>query len=145
MIVGGHQNSETGFALTGADGNVRRIDFGVSVAVAVDRIVGHAVAKLNLDLRFREGVDVGLGVLRQPKHIGVVELQLGPSFITRRNAVARQHGRIERRRRPLAVIPALRRDVAMNQADAGNTVRLFWSGGVVGRIVCVRTVRTRVI
>src|SRR5450631_3007970 len=118
VIVGGHQNSKAGFAAARANGNVGRIDFGVRIAVLKDGVVRHAASKLNLNLRAGELGDVGLRMLRETEHVGIVELKFGARFVAGRNAVTREDGSIERSRGPAARVATLRGNVAMNQTDA---------------------------
>src|ERR1019366_9767265 len=137
VIVGGYQDSKAGLAAIGANGNVGRIDFRVRVAVLEDGVVRHAASKLNLDLRAREGVDVGLRMLPEAKHVGIVKLKFGARLVAGRNAVPREHGSIERRRRPGAVIAALGRDIAMNQTDARHAVSFRRRAGGLAAVALV--------
>src|SRR5580700_6968327 len=63
VIVGSNQNSKTGFAAIGTNGNVGRIDFRVRIAVLQDGVVRHSASKLNLNLRASKRIDVGLRML----------------------------------------------------------------------------------
>jgi hypothetical protein len=118
VIVGSHKNAKARFAPLGANGNVRRVDFGIRIAVLVDGVVRHSVPKLNLNLRARELRNIGLRVLSQAQHVGIVELKFGARFIAGGNAVTREHGGIEHSRGPVFGIAALRGNVTVNQTDA---------------------------
>ena len=140
VIVGSYQNSKTRFAPLGANRHVGRIDLRIRIAVLVDGVVRHAVPKLNLDLRMRELRDVGLRMLSQPQHVCVVKLEFSARLVAGRNAVARQHRRIERSRRPILGVATLRGDVAMNQADARHSIFFLRSWRVVARFASARVV-----
>src|SRR4029077_19392680 len=59
-------------------------------------------------------------MLREAKHVGIVELKFSARFVTGRNAIPRDDRSIKRSRGPVASIAALRRDIAMNQTDPSN-------------------------
>src|SRR5260370_15354593 len=61
-------------------------------------------------------------MLREAKHVGIIELQFGARSVASRSAVTRKAGSIQRRRRPVSRVAALRGNVAMNQADARHTI-----------------------
>jgi len=148
VIVGSNQNSKAGFASLGANGNVGRIDLCVRIAVLVHGVVRHAVSKLNLDLRARELRDVGLRMLSQAEHVGIVELKLSAPFVAGRNAVTREHGSVEHSRGPVFRIATLCRNIAMNQTDARHAASLRRSrcvGSRVARACVVRSSRRTLI
>src|SRR5208283_3024099 len=118
VIVGSHKNSKARFAPLGANGNVGCIDFGIRIAVLVDGVVRHSVPKLNLNLRARELRNIGLRMLSQAQHVGIVELKFGARFVAGGNAVTREDGGVEHSRGPVFGIAALRGNVTMNQTDA---------------------------
>ena len=122
MIVARYQNAKAGIALLGADGNVRSINFRTRVAVTEHGVIRHSARQLNLNLRARQLRDICLGMLRESKRVGIVELNFGARSIASRNTVARQHRRIDRSCRPTTGITALRRNIAMHQADACHAI-----------------------
>src|ERR1019366_8712186 len=141
VIVGSNQNSKAGFAAIGTNGNIGRIDFRVRVAVLVHGVVRHSASKLNLDLRAGERCDIGLRMLSEAEHVGIVELNFGARLVAGRNPVPREDGSIERSRRPAARVATLRGDVAMKQTDARDAGDCFCrrAGSLVAEALVVGT------
>src|ERR1035437_7300301 len=81
VIVGSNQNAKAGFAPLRANGNVGRIDLSVRIAILVHGVVRHAASKLNLNLRARELRDVGLRMLSQAQHVGIVKLNFSARLV----------------------------------------------------------------
>jgi hypothetical protein len=82
VIVSSYKNSKAGFAALGANGDVRSIDLGIGIAVFEDGVIRHAVAKLNLNLRMGELHKVGLRMLSEAQHVGVIQLKLGSGLVS---------------------------------------------------------------
>ncbi len=122
VIVSSYQNSKTGFAPLGANGNVRSIDFRVRIAALVDGVVRHPVSKLNLNLRARELSDVSLRMLSEAKRVGIVKFKFGARLVAGRNPVASEHGSIDHSRRPVLGVATLCGHVAVNQTDARDAI-----------------------
>ena len=142
MVVSSYKNSKARFAPLGANGDVGRIDFRVRIAALVHGVVRHTVSQLNLDLRARQLRDVGLRVFRQPERVGIVKFKFSACFVAGRNPISGKHGSIQRRRRPILGIAALRRHIAMNQADACHAIFFSRGRSVVTRFgTCVSGIR----
>src|SRR5258708_3435291 len=120
-IVSGNHNSEARFAAISANGNVGRIDFRVRIAILQDGVVRHPAPKLNLNLRVSKRIDIGLGMLREAKHVGIVKLKFGARFVASRNSIPRDDGSIKRSCGQVASTATLCGDIAMNQTDARYT------------------------
>jgi hypothetical protein len=114
VIVGSNQNSKAGFAALRLDSNVWRIDFSVRIAVSENGIVRHTMSKLNLDLRTRELHDIGLRMLREPEHVGIVKLNFRSRLVASRNTVTGKDRSVQRSRGPVFRITTLRRDITVN-------------------------------
>ena len=118
------------------NGNIRRIDFDVGLVALEHAEVSEAFAELQLNLRALSAAMVACELSANPQNVGEVELHFSAALIAGRNFVSRRHRRVQRSRRPIPGIAALRRYVAMNQADARHSGRrlvrrlrliLFWS------------------
>src|SRR5207302_5126933 len=81
-----------------------------------------ALAELNLDVFVSEVRDVGLRIRSQAKYVREVKLHLGTPARSRGNLVAVDYRLIQYGRRPVARIPALRRDLAMDHTDAAHSL-----------------------
>ncbi len=57
-------------------------------------------------------------MLREAKHVGIVELKFGARFVASRNSIPRNDGSIKSSCGPVANIATLCGDIAMNQTDA---------------------------
>src|ERR1700691_3267338 len=134
--IGPNFNAEYAIFVRRMQRDVGRVDLRLSFTFTKDGVIGQALSDLNLNVLLREVRDVGLGIRSQAKNVGVVELYLRSPARSSGNFIAVDHGLIQDCRRPRAGIPALRRDVAMNHADAAHTsvglCRAFpgWSAGL---------------
>src|SRR5258708_34699557 len=61
-------------------------------------------------------------MLCEANHGGINELQFGARLVASLNPVTLKNGSIQRSRRPVSRVAALRGNVAMNQADARHTI-----------------------
>src|SRR5580698_7743505 len=102
--------------------NVRRVNLGLSLALTEHGVIGQTLRDLNLYVFIREVRDIGLRVRSQAKNVRVIELNFRAAASSSGNFVAVHHRLIQYCRRPCTGISALRRYVAMNHADAADTL-----------------------
>ncbi len=84
-----HINSVRAAISDGMNGNIRRVDFHVSLVALVHAEVGEAFAELQLNLRALERGDCRLRAICEAQNIGEVELYFSAALVAGRDFVAR--------------------------------------------------------
>ena len=122
VAVAAHFNPEHAIVMRRMDRHVRSVDFRLGFTIFRDRVVGDALAQLNLDILFREVRDIRFAVRSEAKGISEIELQLSARIVSGGNLVAGHYRLIQCCRRPIAGVTALRRYIPVHQTDAGHTL-----------------------
>jgi len=100
------------------NGQVRGVYFGTDLAGLKSGIRGRALAHLDLNFFFRKAGNIRLRASVEAQNVREIELHFSPSVVASGNPVAGHDGSIESSRSGISRVAALRRNVAMNQADA---------------------------
>lgn len=151
LRVGIYENAEFALATEGADGRVRSVNFGLCFAALQDVVSNQALPNLYLNLFAVQGGDASGRTIGQAQNVRKVELEFRAGFLAGGDAIILGDGRVDSDRDPLAVVAALRGNVTLNLADAGDalcrvsglfrfTLALLIVGG--GNLGVLRVLRT---
>ncbi len=103
------------------------IDLRCGLGVLHNCVGGQALANLHLNICFIELRDFGGGIAGHAKNVRVIEFDFGAPVFSRTYAITHRDRSIHDRGNPIAVVAALRRHAALNQAHARHS-RSVWVG-----------------
>jgi hypothetical protein len=100
------------------DRHVGRVNFRSRLAALQQRVGNESLPDLDLDLRACQIRDFRSRAARHAQDVRIVQLYLRSRIMARRDAVARDDRRVQRHGYPIAIVTALRRDIAVDIADS---------------------------
>src|SRR6185436_16591319 len=95
------------------------LDLGTRIAQHAEH--HGAASDLQLVPRSAQLAQPDFGIRRQPRHVGVIELDLGARTRSRRDPVIRNEGRVYSRGGVVTGVTTLNADLAVDNTDTGNT------------------------